>query len=335
MSSSVATVEVENICNELLDISATGGAWPKADPAVMLDRVADGDSVDADRRAVAVDLPLHTALEKRRSKELVERIVNADVTALEAPNRNGKLPLEMVLHNHFDPDILKLLLRRNPKAAGRCVDALKKYLRGTSTKVPNETKHAKEKRIADEREHGFIFTKLLCVSEEASPEAAASIQAHAEEALTVFWESVTRSVATETTAHLALDPNWLRDVLQSPLVKELKTQKPDVVQKSEELLEDVKAMTEEAANGTKCKFWMLKARRLREAGHELNEMPKFQDLLQDRKRADWLELVEVSLRDACERKQRKEHLAVSHCWETPEHPDMNKKPFLSFSPCIT
>ena len=90
-------------------------------------------------------------------------------------------------------------------------------------------------------------------------------------------------------------------MLQSPLVKELKTQKPDVVQKSEELLEDVKAMTE-AANGTKCKFWMLKARRLREAGHELNEMPKFQDLLQDRKRADWLELVEVSLRDACERK---------------------------------
>ena len=181
MSSSVATVEVENICNELLDISATGAhgrklilpsCWIESPTATASMRIV---------RAVAVDLPLHTALEKRRSKELVERIVNADVTALEAPNRNGKLPLEMVLHNHYDPDILKLLLRQETGAAGRCVDALKKYLRGTSTKVPNETKHAKEKRIADEREHGFIFTKLLCVSEEASPEAAASIQAHAEE----------------------------------------------------------------------------------------------------------------------------------------------------------
>ena len=79
---------------------------------------------------------------------------------------------------------------------------------------------------------------------------------------------------------------------------------------------------EEYREGHKCSFWFVRADKLRlESSSKINSLPNLQMMRQQR--GDWLQQLTISFEAGCRGEYLESVLVVSHCWESPEVPDVN------------
>lgn len=81
------------------------------------------------------------------------------------------------------------------------------------------------------------------------------------------------------------------------------------------------ALLERPVEGASCTFIFLLAEKIRKSTDE--QFLTLQDIR--RLRPDWLVRREVTFRDCCTGKLHRIMLALSHRWETPDHPDPSGK----------